>query len=347
MSILKTLTQLPGIPGHESRVKAFIKDELNKENAEILEDNLGSLIAKKGTQGPKIMIAGHMDEIGLIISAITNEGFIKFQTVGGWFSQVMLAQLWDIHTDNGILIGVTGIKPPHLIPLDQRSKAIPMDDLFIDIGVASKEEALEKGIQIGQMITPHNDYYELANPHYHLAKAFDNRVGSYVVLEAFKRAEPKNAQLYATFTVQEEVGLRGAKTTSYIVEPDLAVSVDTGVGNDVPKGDKNEQTLGQGPQIYLFDRTTIGHPKLRRHLLNLAKKHDIPTQQPYIKQGGTDAGNMHLAHRGAPAVSLGIPTRYMHSHYSMIHTDDVEHAIKLLVAFINACDEDTLLEIKK
>ena len=347
MSTLKILTQLPGIPGHESRVKAFIKDELNKENAEILEDNLGSLIARKGTQGPKIMIAGHMDEIGLIISSITNEGFIKFQTVGGWFSQVMLAQLWDIHTEKGILIGVTGIKPPHLIPLDQRSKAIPMDDLFIDIGVASKEEALEKGVQIGQMITPHNYYYELANPHYHLAKAFDNRVGSYIVLEAFKRAEPKHAQLYATFTVQEEVGLRGAKTTSYIVEPDLAVSVDTGVGNDVPKGDKNEQTLGQGPQIYLFDRTTIGHPKLRRHLLDLAQIHDIPTQQPYIKQGGTDAGNMHLAHRGAPAVSLGIPTRYMHSHYSMIHTEDVENAIKLLVAFINSCDEDTLLNIKK
>ena len=347
MSILKTLTQLPGIPGHESRVKAFIKEELNNANAEILEDNLGSLIAKKGTQGPKIMIAGHMDEIGLIISSITNEGFIKFQTVGGWFSQVMLAQLWDIHTDKGVLIGVTGIKPPHLIPLDQRSKVIPMDDLFIDIGVASKEEASEKGVQIGQMITPHNDYYQLANPHYHLAKAFDNRVGSYIVLEAFKRAEPKHAQLYATFTVQEEVGLRGAKTTSYIVEPDLAVSVDTGVGNDVPKGDKNEQALGQGPQIYLFDRTTIGHPKLRRHLLNLAKTHDIPTQQPYIKQGGTDAGNMHLAHRGAPAVSLGIPTRYMHSHYSMIHTEDVVNAIKLLVVFINACTEDTLIDIKK
>mgnify|MGYP003344438361 FL=1 len=139
----------------------------------------------------------------------------------------------------------SGIKPPHLIPLEQRSKVIPMDDLFIDIGVASKEEAIEKGVQIGQMITPHNDYYQLANPHYHLAKAFDNRVGSYIVLEAFKRAEPKHAQLYATFTVQEEVGLRGAKTTSYIVEPDLAVSVDTGVGNDVPKGDKNEQEIGR------------------------------------------------------------------------------------------------------
>ena len=347
MSLLKTLTQIPGIPGHESRVKSFIKEELHNIQADIIEDNLGSLIAKKGNQGPKIMIAGHMDEIGLIVSSITNDGFIKFQTVGGWFSQVMLAQLWDIHTDNGILIGVTGITPPHLIPQEQRSKAIPIDDLFIDIGVQSKEEALAKGIQLGQMITPHNDYYVLANEKYHLAKAFDNRVGTYIVLEAFKRAEPKYAQLFATFTVQEEVGLRGAKTTSYIVEPDLAISVDTGVGNDVPKGDKHEQTLGAGPQIYLFDRTTIGHPKLRKHLLTLAEKHTIPTQQPYIKQGGTDAGNMHLAHRGAPAVSLGIPTRYMHSHYSMIHLDDVEHAIQLLVSFINECDQKTLEYIKE
>lgn len=347
MSILKTLTQLPGISGHESRVKMYIKDALLHVSAEIIEDNLGSLIAKKGTKGPKIMIAGHMDEIGLIISSITSEGFVKFQTIGGWFSQVMLSQLWDIHTEKGIIIGVTGITPPHLIPQDQRSKAIPMEDLFIDIGVSSKEEALEKGIQLGQMVTPHNDYYELANPKYHLAKAFDNRVGSYIVLEAFKRSQPKHAQLYATFTVQEEVGLRGAKTTSYIVAPDLAISVDTGVGNDVPKGDKLEQTLGNGPQIYLFDRTTIGHPKLRKHLLTLAESKKIPTQQPFIKQGGTDAGNMHLAHRGAPAVSLGIPTRYMHSHYSMIHTDDVEYAIELLVEFIDTCNENTLETIKK
>ena len=345
MDTLKKLTQLPGISGHESRVKSFLKEEIKSYTDTILEDNLGSLIGVKGTQGPKIMIASHMDEIGLIISSITKEGFLKFQTVGGWFSQVMLAQLWDVQTEKGTIIGVTGTKPPHIIPLDQRTKAIPIESMYIDIGVASKEEAIEKGIKLGQMITPHNDFYEMANSDYMLAKAFDNRVGAYIVTEVLKKTTPKSSQLFGTFTVQEEVGLRGAKTSSYIVNPDIAISIDTGVGGDTPGGDANEQTLGKGPQIYLFDRTTIGHPHLRQFIIDLAKKNDIPYQEPFIARGGTDAGNMHLAHDGAPGVSIGIPTRYMHSHYGIVHKEDLNNAIKLLSLIIEHLDEKALKNI--
>ena len=345
MKTLKKLTQLPGIPGHESRIKSFLKDDISAYTDSILEDNLGSLIGVKGNKGPKIMIAGHMDEIGLIVSSITKEGFLKFQTVGGWFSQVMLAQLWDIHTDQGTIIGVTGTKPPHIIPLEERSKAISIESMYIDIGVSSKEEAMEKGVKLGQMITPHNDFYDMANPKYMLAKAFDNRIGVYIVTELLKTLTPKQSQFFGTFTVQEEVGLRGAKTSSYMVNPDIAISIDTGVGGDTPGGDANEQTLGKGPQIYLFDRTTIGHPKLRQFMIDLAEKNDIPYQQPFIARGGTDAGNMHLAHDGAPAVSLGIPTRYMHSHYSIVHKDDVENAIKLLKLVVENLNDDALNDI--
>lgn len=345
MNTLKKLTQLPGIPGHESRVKAFLKDEIKANVASILEDNLGSLIGVKGQNGPKIMIASHMDEIGLIVSSITKEGFLKFQTVGGWFSQVMLAQLWDIHTDEGVIVGVTGTKPPHIIPLEERSKAISIESMYIDIGVSSKEEAISKGVKLGQMITPHNDFYEMANSDYMLAKAFDNRVGAYIVTELLKSVEPKVSKLYGTFTVQEEVGLRGAKTSSYIVNPDIAISIDTGVGGDTPGGDSNEQTLGKGPQIYLFDRTTIGHPRLRAFIIDLAEKNNIPYQEPFIARGGTDAGNMHLAHDGAPGVSIGIPTRYMHSHYSIVHKKDVEYAVQLLKLVVENLNDEALKNI--
>ena len=345
MNLLKQLTMLPGIPGHEIEVKKVVEIEVKKLTKEVRYDNLGSIIGVKGTKGPRIMIAGHMDEVGLIISQVTKEGFIKFQTIGGWFSQVMPSQLWDIHTKKGILTGVTGMKPPHIIPEDQRVKAVPMEDLFIDIGVTSKEEAFEKGIELGQMITPKSQFIEMANPNYLLAKAFDNRVGTYIALEVLKRANPQHATLFATFTVQEEVGLRGAKTASYIVHPDVAISIDTGVGYDTPKGSPEEQSLGSGPQIHLFDRSTIGHPNLRKYLIALAKKENIPYQQPFLTRGGTDAGNMHLAHEGAPAVSVGIPTRYMHSHYSMVHKEDIEHTIKLLVKFVESFNEETLNDI--
>lgn len=346
MKTLKTLTQLPGIPGHESRVKAFLKETIEPLSTSIIEDNLGSLVGVKGNTGPKIMIASHMDEIGLIVSAITKEGFLKFQTVGGWFSQVMLAQLWDIHTEKGVIIGVTGTKPPHIIPMSERSKAIEIDSMFIDIGVSSKEEALEKGVRLGQMITPHNDFFEMANSDYMLAKAFDNRVGTYIVTELLKEVNPSVSTFYGGFTVQEEVGLRGAKTSAYMVNPDIAISIDTGVGHDTPGGDPQEQTLGKGPQIYLFDRTTIGHPNLRAFIKKVAEDNDIPYQEPFIKRGGTDAGNMHLAHDGAPAVSIGIPTRYMHSHYGIIHKKDVENTIKLLKLVVEKLDDKALKSIK-
>ena len=342
MNKLKELTLLAGISGHESRVKKYIEKELEKINVETNNDNLGSIIAVKGESGPKIMIAGHMDEIGLIVSNITENGFIKFQTIGGWFSQVMISKLWDIHTKDKVITGVSGIKPPHIIPLNERSKAIPIEDLFIDIGVSSKEEALKNGIEIGQMITPHSEYIELTNKDYILSKAFDNRIGCHVVLELLKEVNPKKATLYGTFTVQEEVGVRGAKTSSYVVNPDISIAVDTGVGHDTPKGQPEEQQLGKGPQIFLFDARTIGHPKLRKLLKKIAKDNDIPIQQPYLRRGGTDAGSMHISYKGSPAVSIGIPTRYIHSHYSIIHKKDVLNTIKLLKCFVEIFDSKLL-----
>lgn len=345
--LLKVLSEVNGVPGNEYLVKNIIEKEISPLVTEIKKDNIGSIIGVQGTNGPNIMIGGHMDEVGLMVKGITNEGFIKFQTLGGWYSQVMLAQEWQIKTSKGIVIGVTGSKPPHIIPLEQRKNAASIDDMFLDIGVASKEEAIELGIEIGNMITPLQEFKEMGNKNYLLGKAWDNRIGSAVVIEVLRnlKDEKINNKLFGAFTVQEEVGLRGARTSSYMVEPKIAFAIDTGLGNDVPGSVSEEQTLGKGPQILLFDGGLVAHHGLRKFVIDVAKELEIPYQEGLINGGRTDAGEMHLAHNGAAALSICIPTRYMHSHTSIIHYEDYLNTVKLMTEVIRRLDEDTVNKI--
>lgn len=345
--LIKNLTELRGIPGHEKDVADFVREKIKDHVKTVSSDNLGSVIGVKGHKGPKVIIGGHLDEVGLMVTNITNDGYIKFIPIGGWFSQVMLAQKWDITTKRGIVRGITGVKPPHLIPLAERSKAIPIEQMYIDIGVSSKEEAIDLGVEPGQMITPFSSFEVIGNGKYLLAKAFDNRIGSAVVIELLKELEEKDleSELFGVFTVQEEVGLRGAKTTSHIIEPEIVFAIDTGLGLDVPGGDKDEQTLGKGPQILLYDGGLIGHRKLRRFVIDVAKELEIPYQEAFIQGGRTDAGNMHLAHSGAAALSICLPTRNMHSHTSVIHYDDYLNTIKLLKEVIKRLNKDSVNDI--
>ena len=339
---LKQLSTLPGVPGNEKKVSAFLAKEIKPFVDHVTYDNLGSVIAYNDTKGPKVMIAGHMDEVGLLVTQITKDGFVKFQTLGGWFSQVMLAQVWDIHTKKGVVHGVTGVKPPHIIPADKRNVAIAIDTMYLDLGVSSKQEAEALGVEPGNMVVPHSEFIVMGNEKYLLGKAWDNRIGSAVVLEVMKQLKETPNQVFGTFTVQEEVGLRGAKTSSYVVEPEIAIAVDTGLANDVPGGDPVEQSLGKGPQILLYDGGLVPHQALRQLVIETAKEENIPYQEAYIVGGRTDAGHMHLAHQGAAGLSIGIPTRYMHSHTSMIHYDDYENTIKLVVAVLKKLDRQTV-----
>lgn len=339
---LKKISLLPGVPGHEKQVRNYIKNEIKDFADELIVDNLGSLIAIKKQDGPHIMIAGHMDEIGLLVTQITKDGFVKFQTLGAWFSQVMLAQVWDIHTPKGVITAVTGVKPPHMMPLEKRKEAISIDSMYLDIGVTSKQEALDIGVLPGQMITPHSEFKVLGSQKHLLSKAWDNRIGSAVVMEVLKRLDQSPNNLFATFTVQEEVGLRGAKTSSYVVHPEIAIAVDSGIANDVPDGDKAEQSLGKGPQIILYDGGLIPNQNLRNFVVNVAKEEGIPYQEAFIIGGRTDAAHMHLAHDGALGLSVCIPTRYLHSHTSIIHYDDYENTIKLILAVVKKLDRKTV-----
>ena len=338
VELLKELTEVNGISGHEKRIKKIMERELNGHVDSMSEDNLGSFISNKKGNGPKIMLAAHMDEVGFIVKYIDDNGFIFFEPVGGWWNQVMLAQKVTITTSKDKEIyGVIGSKPPHVLGVEERKKTVDMKDMFIDIGVSSKEEVINSGILVGDMITPYAEFMEMENSDYLMAKAFDNRIGCYIVIEVMKRLEKENlnADVYGVATVQEEIGLRGAKTSADIINPDIAIAVDTGIAGDTPKMtiDEAQSKIGKGPQIIVMDRSTFGNVDLRKKMLEVAFKHDIDTQLDFVPGGGTDAGNMHLAHDGAQGMSISIATRYIHSHLSIIHKKDVEQLIELLTQF--------------
>lgn len=343
---LKTLTELNAVPGNEKQVRDFLEKELTSYSDEVLKDNIGSIVFKKEglKDGPKVLISGHMDEVGFMVSEITNEGFIKFIPLGGWWSQVMLSQKVQITTKKGVVIGVIGSKPPHILTPEERKTPMDISKMFIDLGVDNKEEAIKLGVNIGDMITPYMEFAQLGNPKYLLAKAWDNRIGCAIVSEVLKRLKNENHPntFYGACTVQEEVGTRGAQTVGNMINPDIVFAVDVGIGNDVPFGDKQGMELGKGPQILLSDSRLIGHKDLREFVTQVADELNIPYQLTYLKAGGTDAGAMHLTNNGSPAINILIPCRYMHSHTSIIHYDDYLNAVKLIIEVIKRLDYQTI-----
>jgi putative aminopeptidase FrvX len=350
LTMLKDLTDANAVPGNEREARDVMKRYLTPVTDEITYDNLGSIIGvKKGLEnGPRIMVSGHLDEVGFMVSKITDKGFIKFQTLGGWWSQVMLAQQVTITNGKGERFhGVIGSKPPHILSADDRKKPAEIKDMFIDLGIGSKEEVEKLGIRPGDMITPYIEFRTMADEKYLLAKAWDNRIGCAIaidVLNQLKGTKHENV-VYATGNVQEEVGLRGAKTAAFKINPDIAIATDVGIAGDTPGIKDNDNAMGKGPQIFMYDSSMVGHKGLRDFVINVAEELNIPYQLEALGGGGTDAGSMHLVHHGAPGIAICIPSRYIHSHTSMIHRDDFENAVKLIVEMIKRLDADTVNRI--
>jgi len=346
--ILKELTMLNGIPGQERQVRKYMEDKM-KDHATISFDNLGSIIAEKVGQedGPRIMVAGHMDEVGFMVTKITDEGYVKFIPAGGWWSQVMLAQQMEITTNDGKkLRGVIGAKAPHILTPEERNKPVPMDDMYLDMGVKDKDECVALGIKLGDMITPYIETTPLNNEKYLLGKAFDNRVGCAAAIETLYNLKDENHPnvYYGVGTVQEEVGLRGATTSAYKVNPDIGIAVDTTIAYDFPKGSK-ETVLGDGVGIMISDSSMVGHKGLRDFVISVAEENDIPYQLTHLKRGGTDGGKIHLTRSGVPSIALCLPVRYLHSHTSMVHQDDYDSLVKLITLLVKKLDKDTVHKI--
>lgn len=350
LALFKKLTELPGVAGNEHAVRNFMKEQLTPYADEIVQDGLGSVFGvKKGMKdGPTIMVAGHMDEVGFMVTQITENGMLRFQPLGGWWSQVLLAQRVEIITEQGPIIGVIASTPPHLLTEEQRKKPMEIKNMLIDIGADSRENALEIGIKQGQQIVPICPFTPMANEKKILAKAWDNRYGCGLAIELLKETKDDVLPntLYSGATVQEEVGLRGAQTAAQMIQPDLFFALDASPANDVT-GDKNEfGQLGKGALLRIFDRTMVTHRGMREFVLDTAETNNIPYQY-FVSQGGTDAGRVHIANEGVPSAVIGICSRYIHTHASMIHVDDYAAAKQLIIQLVKSCDKSTVAEIKR
>ncbi|MCP1125565.1 peptidase M28 [Bacillus sp. AFS018417] len=350
MELFRTLTELQGASGFEHDVRRFMKQELSKYSDEIVQDRLGSIFGlKKGDEnGPRVLVAGHMDEVGFMVTQITKNGMVRFQTLGGWWSQVLLAQRVQIMTDNGPIIGVVGSVPPHLLSDEQRARPMDIKNMLIDIGADSPEEAHEIGVKPGQQIVPICPFTPMANPKKIMAKAWDNRYGCGLAIELLKELKDEKLPntLYSGATVQEEVGLRGAQTAANMIQPDIFYALDAGPANDA-SGDKTQfGQIGKGAVLRLYDRSMVTHRGIREFILDTAETHNIPYQY-FVSQGGTDAGRVHTSNSGVPSAVIGVCARYIHTHASILHIDDYAAAKELLIHLVKATDKTTFETIKQ
>ncbi|AKP48160.1 MULTISPECIES: M42 family metallopeptidase [Bacillus] len=347
LELFRQLTELPGASGNEHAVRAFMKEQLSQYADEVVQDRLGSIFGVKKGNGPVVMVAGHMDEVGFMITSITDNGMLRFQPLGGWWNQVLLAQRVQIITENGPVIGVIGSIPPHLLSEEQRKKPMEIKNMLIDIGADDREDAERIGIKPGQFAVPICPFTPLANQKKILAKAWDNRYGCGLAIELLKEVKDETLPntLYSGATVQEEVGLRGAQTAANMIKPDIFFALDASPANDM-SGDKNQfGQLGQGALIRIYDRTMVTHRGMREFVLDTAESNQIPYQF-FVSQGGTDAGRVHLSNEGVPSAVIGICSRYIHTHASMIHVDDYQAAKELLIKLVRSCDQSTVEAIR-
>jgi len=347
---LKTLVELNAVPGQEHQVRDFMRKELSKYSDEIIQDKLGSIFAVKRSKvenAPKVMVAGHMDEVGFMVTGLNEFGLVKFQTLGGWWNQNMLAQRVKLHTDKMVIPGVISSVSPHLLTPEQRKKPMEITKMLIDVGCSTKEEAEELGIKVGQMITPEGDLVEMANGKTLLGKAFDDRYGCALALDVLESLQDVDlpCDLYIGATIQEESGLRGARTSSFMIAPDVFIAADASPARDT-SGPKTELgRLGDGFLVRIYDRSMILSREMRDHMLRIAKKKKIKNQF-YTSPGGTDAGAVHVSREGVPSCVVGIAARNIHSHSSIIHKDDYDAAFKMVTELVKSMDYDTVQKVK-
>ncbi|PKG24952.1 M42 family metallopeptidase [Niallia nealsonii] len=348
LELFKTLTELQGASGNEHEVRNFMREQLSLYSDDIVQDKLGSIFGvKKGkTDDPTVMVAGHMDEVGFMVTSITENGMLRFQPLGGWWSQVLLAQRVQVMTNNGPIIGVIASIPPHLLDDAQRNKPMDIKNMLIDIGADNKEDAKNIGIKPGQAILPICPFTPMANEKKIMAKAWDNRYGCGLAIELLKELQgvdvPNN--LYSGATVQEEVGLRGAQTAANMIKPDIFYALDASPANDT-SGDKSQfGQLGKGALLRIFDRTMVTHKGIREFVLDTAESNNIAYQY-FVSPGGTDAGKVHIANEGIPSAVIGICSRYIHTSASIIHIDDYAAAKELLINLVKTTDKGTVASI--
>ena len=335
--LLKDLTDIIGPCGFEEDVAKYIAMRLKGSVDTIEVDGSGNLIVtKKGNKpGPNLLVAAHMDEVGFIVKKVEENGLLRFEKLGGHDDRILLSQRVQIRTDSGVRSGVIGTISAHMVKFDDAKKVRDHRKLYIDVGATSKQEVSEMGIQIGDPIVwyPHFDYLTETRVS---GKSFDDRVGCAILIKALEEIDSSEfaGEITGIFTVQEEVGLRGARVASHHLNGDVAIALDTTAVSDTPE-EMMDQTLalGAGTGIKVIDFSLIANSKVRKHLVKIAKEENIPYQLEVFPGIGTDAGELSVAHQGIPTGVLSIPSRYAHSSIEVIDLNDVEATKDLLIAF--------------
>lgn len=322
--LLRRLVNAFGPSGDERQIAEVIKNEIENYVDEIEYDSLGNLIARKKGNGKKIMLAAHMDQIGLLITDIDDKGFLRFTNIGGVSPYISLGQ--RVIFKNGVVGAI------HMEPTDDYSK-LKLENMYIDIGVKSKEDA-EKLVSIGDSCVFKSQYYE--NEDYVISGYMDDRIGCYILIEAIKSLKDNINDLYFVFTSQEEVGLRGAKTSAYKINPDFGVALDVTGSGDTPKAKRFAVGLGKGAAIKVKDQSIIVSPKVKEFMIKAAKDNNIPYQLEVLESGGTDSGAIHLTKEGIPSGVISVPTRYVHSPNETVSKSDVNNCINLLLKIVNS-----------
>lgn len=343
--LLRELTETPAVPSFEDGVRRIVARELNG-CGKLGSDRNGSLFCEcpSTAEAPRVLVTGHMDEVGFMVQNITPEGFLQFVPLGGWWTHTLLAQRVVVLTASGEAVpGAISSTPPHFLSAEEKTKVRPIEELFIDVGAASQQEAMDTfGIRIGDAIAPATTFVRMRNPKLLMAKAFDNRAGIGLMIQCLQslHAEPTPNALVGLATVQEEVGVRGAETGSRATRPDVALVLEGAPADDTPGFDRrnSQGQLGAGVQIRIMDPTAIMNRRLVDFVRDVASQHAIPHQLTVRRSGGTDARAIHLSGEGVPTVVLAVPARYIHSHNSIIHLDDYLAAHRLICAVVQELD---------
>ncbi len=331
--LLARLSNAHGISGYEGSIREILEEELSPYADEVYTDKVGNLIAIRNGKGPSVMLASHMDEIGLMVKYIDENGFIWFVKVGGWFDQTLLNQRVIIRTKKGSQVGIIGSKPPHIMTDEERKKLVKAEDMFIDIGAKSAGEAEKMGVRVGQPISLDRECKHLTRDRI-TGKAFDNRAGVAMMIEALRLTKTRHT-VYAVGTVQEEVGLKGARTSAFGLEPDVAIATDVAIAGNHPGVEKKESSndIGGGPVLTILDasgRGLIAPAQVIKWMEETANASKIKYQLSVSSGGTTDATAILLTRAGIPAGCIGIATRYIHTPVEVLSMKDLDLCARLI-----------------
>lgn len=335
--LLKKLVTSPSISGYEKNIRDLISKEIKPYVDDVRVDRIGNLICKKGKGTPKIMLTAHMDEVGLMVKYIDDNGFIRFEPVGGWDPKILPAQKFNIHGSKGTVVGVVGSKPIHLQEKEEEKKPLKIKDMFIDIGAKNRKEAEKMGVNVGDFITNYGEFNKLGGSRV-TGYGFDDRVGCLQLVKVMKNLKKPKGTVYVVGTVKEEIGLIGIRGSTFGINPDIVISLDVTISGDTPELKPHEAItkIGEGPVLMIKDALSIVQTDIKKWVQNVAKKSKIKLQFEIISGGATDASVTPTIREGIPSVSILTPSRYLHTPVEIVDMNDVKNSIKLVTELIKS-----------